>query len=324
MKDYYKILGVNKKSTKDEIKKSYRKLSKKYHPDVNPDGDEKFKEISEAYDVLSDDNKKSQYDNPNPFNGRGGNGFNPFSEFMGQFRSQQQRRRKGPDKKINMVITPIDSFNGVSKDITYQINYTCKPCAGSGGKKNVCQTCEGSGNIRRKVGSGFFTQVMDTPCHECQGNGQIMIDPCFECGGSGIKQKIENISVDIPVNINNGEFLRVRGKGDFSPDNGFGDLILQIEVRNTDGFEKINNDLIYNKSIGIYDLIMDNEIKLPHPDGELTIRVPKNTQTGNPLRLKSKGYKTNKGVGDFYVRISVLNEVIDDENKKNIIDKLKQ
>ena len=257
-------------------------MSKKYHPDVNPDGDEKFKEISEAYDVLSDDNKKSQYDNPNPFNGRGGNGFNPFSEFMGQFRSQQQRRRKGPDKKINMVITPIDSFKGVSKDITY------------------------------------------TPCHECQGNGQIMIDPCFECGGLGIKQKIENISVDIPVNINNGEFLRVRGKGDFSPDNGFGDLILQIEVRNTDGFEKINNDLIYNKSIGIYDLIMDNEIKLPHPDGELTIRVPKNTQTGNPLRLKSKGYKTNKGVGDFYVRISVLNEEIDDENKKNIIDKLKQ
>ena len=266
MKDYYKILGVNKKSTKDEIKKSYRKLSKKYHPDVNPDGDEKFKEISEAYDVLSDDNKKSQYDNPNPFNGRGGNGFNPFSEFMGQFRSQQQRRRKGPDKKINMVITPIDSFNGVSKDITYQINYTCKPCAGSGGKKNVCQTCEGSGNIRRKVGSGFFTQVMDTPCHECQGNGQIMIDPCFECGGSGIKQKIENEKNKVV-------------KPEANPDTG--EVPLRTGIANA----------ILDKKMNTKDLVQSKKKKEIPVCGKTKIEINPNKDIGN----FSGGMKVNSG-----------------------------
>jgi len=126
MKDYYKILGVNKKSTKDDIKGAYRKLSKKYHPDINPQGSDKFKEIAEAYEVLSDDNKRRQYDNPNPFGGgnaRGG--FNPFEDFVNNFNRNTQQRRRGPDKKIKLEITPIESYFGVNKPITYQVNYGC-------------------------------------------------------------------------------------------------------------------------------------------------------------------------------------------------------
>ena len=191
MKDYYKILGVDKKSTKDEIKKAYRSLSKKYHPDVNPDGDEKFKEIAEAYEVLSDDTKRHQYDNPNPFgNMNMGGGFNPFEDFINNFnRGNQQQMRRGPDKKIKIQLSPIESYFGINKPITYQTNHSCQSCAGSGGKKTQCEDCKGTGNIRRKVGTGFFTQVIDTPCIKCNGTGDIMIDACFNCGGTGVKQK---------------------------------------------------------------------------------------------------------------------------------------
>ena len=323
MKDYYKILGVNKKSTKDEIKKAYRSLSKKFHPDVNPEGGEKFKEIAEAYEVLSDDKKRQQYDNPNPFGNMGG-GFNPFEDFINNFnRGGRQQKRKGPDRKVKIQISPIESYFGINKPITYQTNNTCNSCAGSGGKKNVCQDCQGSGNIRRKVGTGFFTQVIDTPCMKCNGTGDIMIDACFNCGGSGVKQKIEQIGVDIPKNINNGDFLRVQGKGDFSPKSGFGDLIIQIEVPPKDGFEKINNDLVYTKKVTMFDLIMGNEITLPHPDGDLKINLPPNTESVKPLRLRGKGYKVNGGSGDFYLKLNIVNEPLTDERKSEVIEFLK-
>ena len=318
MKDYYKILGVDKKSTKDEIKKSYRELSKKYHPDVNPEGSEKFKEIAEAYDVLSDDNKRQQYDNPNPF----GNGGNPFEDLFRGF-NQQRRRPKARDKVIKVQVTPLESYFGINKPITFQTKTTCNSCVGTGGKKNVCQTCNGSGNIRQKVGSAFFSQIIDTPCVKCNGTGHIMIDPCFNCGGSGVKQKVDSIGVDIPKNINNGDHLRVRGKGDYTPNIGFGDLILQIEVVNNDGFEKINNDLVYTKKVTLSDLILNKSISLPHPDGELNFKLPPNTEMIKPLRMKGKGYKGNGFVGDFYIKINVINQEIDDDVKQEIIESLK-
>jgi molecular chaperone DnaJ len=322
MKDYYKILGVDKKSTKDEIKKSYRKLSKKYHPDVNPDGSERFKEIVEAYEVLSDDKKRQQYDNPNPFGNMGG-GFNPFEDFIHNFNRGNQQRRKGPDKKIKVRLTPIESYFGINKPITYQTTNGCHSCGGSGGKKNQCQDCQGTGNIRRKVGTGFFTQVIDTPCVKCNGTGDIVLDACFNCGGTGVKQKMEQIGVDIPKNINNGDFLRVQGKGEFSPRNGVGDLIIQIEVIPQDGFEKIKNDLVYTKKVTMFDLIMGNEITLPHPDGDLKIKLPPNTESIKPLRLRGKGYKINNGSGDLYLKLNIVNEPLTEDMKTQLTNMLK-
>jgi len=318
MKDYYKILGVDKKSTKDEIKKAYRSLSKKFHPDVNPEGGERFKQIAEAYDVLSDDKKRQQYDNPNPFGNRG----NPFEDIFNGF-NQQRRKPQVKNKVIKIQVTPLESYFGVNKPVTFQNNTTCNTCAGSGGKKNLCQTCKGSGNIRQKIGSSFFTQVIDTPCVKCNGTGHIMIDPCFNCGGIGVKQNIEQIGVDIPKNINNGDHLRIKGKGDYTPNIGYGDLILQVEVINEDGFEKINNDLIYTKKVTLSDLLLNKPILLPHPDGDLNLRIPLNTELIKPLRLRGKGYKSPNYVGDFYIKINVINADIDDNTKKEILDILK-
>ena len=318
MKDYYKILGVDKKSTKDEIKKAYRSLSKKFHPDVNPEGGERFKQIAEAYDVLSDDKKRQQYDNPNPFGNRG----NPFEDIFNGF-NQQRRKPEAKNKVIKIQVTPLESYFGVNKPVTFQNNTTCNTCAGSGGKKNLCQTCKGSGNIRQKIGSSFFTQVIDTPCVKCNGTGHIMIDPCFNCGGIGVKQNIEQIGVDIPKNINNGDHLRIKGKGDYTPNIGYGDLILQVEVINEDGFEKNNNDLIYTKKVTLSDLLLNKPILLPHPDGDLNLRIPLNTELIKPLRLRGKGYRGQNYVGDFYIKINVVNTTIDDETKKEILDILK-
>lgn len=321
MKDYYKILGVDKKSTKDDIKKAYRRLSKKYHPDINPDGTEKFKEVAEAYETLIDDNKRSRYDNPNPFNG---GGFNPFEAFTGGFnRNQQRRRQKGPDKKIKVQITPYESFDGITKSITYQNSVSCNTCEGKGGDKTVCQTCNGVGSIRRRMGSGFFTQIVDTPCTQCNGSGYNIKNACFDCGGSGLKNKIEQLDINIPKNINNGDFLRVESKGGYSPQYGYGDLILQIEVTSNDGFEKINEDLVYTKRLSIYDLVMGKEITIPHPKGDLSIKIPKGLELIKPLRLKGKGYVTQNRVGDYYVKLNVVNDEITDEIRNEFMEHLK-
>lgn len=321
MKDYYKILGVDKKSTKDQIKKAYRSLSKKYHPDVNPDGAEKFKEIAEAYETLSDEKKREQYDNPNPF----GNGnFNPFESFMSGFGNRQQRRqRKGPDKKLKLNITPYESFHGVNKPITYQTNTQCGTCDGKGGDKTVCNVCNGVGNVRRKMGTGFFTQVIDVPCSQCNGMGYNIQNACFNCGGSGLKQKIEQINIEIPKNVNNGDFLKIAGKGEYSPQYGYGDLILHIEVTPSDGFEKINNDLVYTKKLSLFDLIIEKEITIPHPNGDLKINIPKGLELIKPLRLKGKGYITQNGNGDYYIKINVVTNEMTEDMKKEIVEKFK-
>jgi molecular chaperone DnaJ len=316
MKDYYKILEVDKKSTKDDIKKAYRRLSKKYHPDVNPDGDEKFKEIAEAYEVLGDDDKRKQYDNPNPFNNMGG-GFNPFEEFF----NRRNRKKQNIDKVINVNITPLESFKGLNKDITYQVNHSCNSCGGSGGKKKVCETCNGNGVLIKKVGTGFFTQVIETMCSNCNGLGSIIIDACLQCEGKGNKTKFEKININIPKGTDNGDFLRVRGKGDFSVTNGYGDLVLKIEMTKTDGYEKINNDLVYTKNITAFEFLISDNINIPHPDGELNMKIPKNIETEKPLRLKGKGFNVKNLVGDYYVKLNVINTELTEDMVKKINDK---
>ena len=178
MKDYYQILNINKNASQGEIKKAYRKLSKQYHPDVNPQGEEKFKDIAEAYDILGDETKKKQYDNPNPF-GQGGNPFDMFN---------QQRRQKNPKLKIRVMrvtLTPEESFKGVDKELTYKSKVSCELCAGTGGNKNTCTSCAGRGLHRQKMGTGFFTQDSGYTCPTCRGSGQIVIDPCMNCNGLG-------------------------------------------------------------------------------------------------------------------------------------------
>lgn len=309
MKNYYQILGVNKDASPSEIKKAYRKLSKQYHPDVNPQGEDKFKEIVEAYDILGDEGKRKQYDNPNPF----GNG-NPFDAFSQMFNRQRRPQKpKVKDKIIKVTLSTEQSFKGIDKEITYKSKESCQMCAGTGGNKNVCTSCGGRGVHQQKVGTGFFTQIVETQCPTCQGRGNIVVDPCMNCNGVGAIDKFKNIRVNIPKGVDNGDFLRVTGKGDYI--NGIqGDLLVQINLTK-DKYEKIGKDLIYQLSITPVDMITNQTLIVSHPDGDLQINLPKELSTEKPLRIKSKGFVTGNGIGDFYIKISVINKELTDEDK---------
>lgn len=298
MKNYFEILGVNENSSDEEIKKAYRKLSKQYHPDVNPEGGERFKDIAEAYNVLSDPQKKTNYINEknNPFNGTQ---FEEFFKNMFNGGGQQQSRRKNPDKIVKLNVTPIESYRGVDKDLNFQRNHACGDCGGSGGDRKICHHCNGEGVTTQVMGSGFLQQVVRRACGHCGGQGTILTKYCGTCSGVGTKPKFETMRITIPKGIDDGQFLRIPEKGDFS--NGFhGDLIIQVIMDNNGEFQKIGNDLIYNMEFGYKDLMNDNFI-IPHPDGDIKVPAPNEFDTNKPLRLRGKGYPT----GDMYVKLRV-------------------
>jgi molecular chaperone DnaJ len=303
MKDYYKILGVNKNSSSDEIKKAYRQLSKQYHPDVNPEGTDKFKEIAEAYDVLSDPDKKQKYDNPNPFGSFDTGGFS-FEELMsrmgGNFGSRTQTQV--PEKIVTLNITPIESYNGMGKTITYQRNKKCEPCDGKGGDVETCSHCKGVGGFTRRVGESPFTQVLRQQCPVCAGKGRITIKPCYECSGVGTKPEIKNIDIKLQHNADDGQFYRVEGSGDFI-NGAYGNLLIKLRMTNTDNFEKIGEDLIYTTYLSYEDLTNDS-LEVPHPDGDIKVSYPEVFDSSKPLRLRGKGYKGGR-VGDMYIKMVV-------------------
>jgi molecular chaperone DnaJ len=310
MKDYYKILGVDKKSTKEDIKKAYRKLSKKYHPDVNPNGEEEFKNISEAYETLIDDNKRKEYDNPvkfkNPFNGS-----NPFENFHRNF------RREVNNKNIRVDITPLESFLGVKKDINYSIDYNCNTCDGNGGETKTCGICNGTGNIRQKIGTGFFNQIIQTTCTNCGGKGHIITQVCFDCGGRGSKSKFQNLNINLPKGAMTGDNFIVQGKGNYTDNDGFGDLIVNINVISKDGYERIGNDLIYEYNINAVEYLTLEDILVPHPEGNIKIKIPYNNESNKKLRIRGKGYVRQNQIGDFYIKLNVIkNKLTEPDIKK--------
>ena len=300
MKDYYKILEVEEKSSADEIKKSYRTLSKKYHPDVNPDGAEKFKDIAEAYDTLGNPEKKVKYDNAksNPFQG----GYEDllsqmFKNREGQYKTT--RRKNAPDKIIKLQVTPIESYLGSNRELHYIKNNHCQICNGDGGDKQTCGSCKGQGFEIKTFGNGFMSQQIRSMCHTCGGRGYTLIHKCHGCAGQGIKPTTNNITITLPNGIDSGQFLKVENGGDFR--NGeYGDLMIQIEVINKDGYEKLNNDLIYNLFLNLEE-VQQEKFSIPHPDGELIMAAPRTFDSSRPLRLKGKGYNG----GDMYVKLNV-------------------
>lgn len=300
MKNYYKILEVEENASADEIKKSYRKLASKYHPDKNPDGEEKFKEIAEAYETLGNPKKKEEYDNrgKNPFQGTQyeemfsqmfGNG-NPF---------QQQRRKVAPDKIVKVQISPIESYKGEEKRIQYMKDVHCEVCNGNGGERQVCGTCNGEGHQVKAFGTGFMRQYIKTACPTCAGRGYTLVHKCHSCDGRGTKQTAGDVKFILPKGVDSGQYLKIEKGGDFK--NGeYGDLVVQIEVVPKGGFEKVNNDLIYNLFLDLEQVKQDKYL-IEHPDGNLMIDSPKIFDTSRPLRLRNKGYIG----GDMYVKLHV-------------------
>ena len=302
MKDYYKILEVEENASEDEIKKSYRSLSKKYHPDVNPNGAEKFKEIAEAYDILSSPDKKEKYLNSksNPYNGT------PFEDIFsqmfgaqGQNPFRQQRRKMAPDKIIKVQVDPLESFRGSEKIINYMKDNHCDVCSGSGGEQQQCKTCGGAGFQVKSFGTGFMVQQIRTACATCAGKGYTLVHKCHSCDGRGVKTATNEVKIKLPIGVDDGQYLKMENSGDFK--NGeYGDLVVQIEMVNKDGFEKINNDLIYNLFLNL-DEVQQEKFIIPHPDGDLGVLNPKTFDTSKPLRLKGKGYPN----GDMYIKLNV-------------------
>jgi molecular chaperone DnaJ len=313
MKNYYNILGVSKDATADDIKKAYRKLSKQYHPDVNPGGEDKFKEIAEAYEVLSDPEKKQMVDmgrdpnSKNPFGGSAGDvnideflrnmgfGGNPFQNGGGSFR----RKPTSPDKIITLEIDPIESYTSPSKDVTYKRNTACNSCNGTGGDKHTCGTCNGGGVITQTIGNGYFQQIVQTECPACKGNGFYITKACYDCHGHGTKGEMKTINVKINHGIDDGEFYRMERAGDYHNGN-YGNLLIKIQMKKDPTWEKFGDDLIYNNVVDFKGLT-EPSFEIPHPDGKLSIKYPEQFDTITPLRIKGKGYKRER-VGDLYVK----------------------
>jgi molecular chaperone DnaJ len=294
--NFYTILGVNENATQDEIKKAYRKLAVEHHPDKGGSEDT-FKKISEAYDTLGDENKRKLYDykRRNPHTG----GFNPFDDLFGnQFYTS--RKRGVPDKIIEMSVGAIDSFLGGDRVITYNKESQCDGCNGSGGDKVTCNVCNGQGFNILNMGNSMFSQIIKQACNHCKGSGTIYSNLCSSCNGKTTKSVIESLKIKLPHGIDDGQFLKVQGKGDYS-DGMYGNLVIRVKSTPQNNFEKIGNDLIYNAYLNKDEINQDN-IEIPHPLGNISIKLPEVFDTSKPLRVKGKGYHN---VGDMFVKLFV-------------------
>ena len=349
-KDYYDILGVNKSASKDEIKKAYRTTAFKYHPDKNPSdkaAEEKFKEASEAYSVLSDDKKKANYDQFGHAafeGGGGGGGFSGFdtssfsdifedffSDFTGGSSRGSGRRssgNRGNDLRYDVSISLEDAYKGLDKKILYTTYKKCNSCKGSGaepGSKPVeCDYCDGRGKVRSN--QGFFT-VQQT-CPQCDGYGETISKACSTCRGNGKVQSEENVSVKIPKGVDDGTRIRLAGKGEAgSKAAGNGDLYLFISVQNHSLFKRSEENLFFELPIGFADAALGATIEVPCIDGsKVKVKIPAGTQYGKQLRLKEKGMPIlrRNSYGDLYIRIIPEVPVSLTKRQKEILEEFKE
>ena len=306
-RDYYEVLGVNRDAAEDEIKKSYRKLAMKYHPDRNPDNpkaEEQFKEAKEAYEILTDANKRAAYDQyghagVDPSAGAGGAGFGGFADAFGDifgdiFGGGRGRSNvyRGADLRYNLEITLEEAARGTETKIRIPTMQECETCHGSGAKPGTqpttCTTCGGHGQVRMQ--QGFFS-VQQT-CPKCRGTGKIVQSPCTPCHGAGRIKQHKTLSVKIPVGVDEGDRIRLSNEGEAGVNGGpAGDLYVVIQLKSHPVFERDHNDLHCEMPISFSTAALGGEIEIPTLDGYAKIKVPAETQTGKVFRLRGKGIK---------------------------------
>ena len=349
-RDYYDVLGVQKNSSPEQIKAAYRKLAVKHHPDKNPgdkSSEEKFKEASEAYHVLSDKERKQNYDNfghaafENGAGGRGGFGNFDFSnhfsdifeDFFSDFGGSRGRRSKksnfrGSDLRYDLSITLEEAYNGKKQDIKFSTSEKCNTCSGSGSKPGhdagSCSMCGGHGQVRSS--QGFFT-VQQT-CPQCSGTGEEITNPCNSCGGQGKKQASKRLSVTIPKGVDDGTRIRLAGKGEAgSRGAGSGDLYLFINVYSHELFKRSDENLFFEYPVSIADAALGTSLEIPTIDGaKAKIKIPAGTQSGKQFRLKGKGmpYMRGSGNGDLYVQINTEVPVSLNKEQKELLEKFRK
>lgn len=354
-KNYYEILGVDKSASQDDIKKAYLKLAKKYHPDLNP-GDasagEKLKEVNEAYEVLSDQTKRSNYDNfgdpnGNAFSGTGaGGGFGGFSSGFGGFEdilsnmfggfggfssrsSKQSMAQDGADIDINMTLSFVEASFGVKKNINLNRSEVCETCNGSGAKSGTspipCSRCNGTGTIQVTQSTPFGRMMTQTVCPECKGKGSIIKEKCTACSGAGVVRKNRNIEINIPGGIDNGQIITLRGQGEAGTNGGTaGDMHIIIKVQEHKTLKREGYNVFVTVPISFTESILGTEITVGGINEKVQVKIPEYTQTGTKITVKGKGTKVlNKNqFGDLIVTIEVELPKSLDRAQKLLIEKL--
>ena len=353
-RDYYEVLGVSRDASKDEIKRAYRKMAKKYHPDVNkaPDAADKFKEVNEAYEVLTDENKKAAYDRyghaafeqggagAGGFGGQGFGGFEDmdfgdiFGSFFGGGQSRSRRPtgpQKGEDRYVQIEIDFMDAIKGKKTELKINYDEQCSHCHGTGAKNpndvHTCSRCGGTGRIRVQQRSPFGTIINESVCPDCHGTGKVVKDKCPHCHGSGYINKNVTVELTIPAGINSHQQLRVAGNGQRGVNGGpNGDLYVEIYVRPHKYFVRNGNDISISVPVSAVDATLGCEVEVPTVYGDVTMKIPAGTQTGTVMRLKGKGVKNMRGdtYGDQYVQVNVSIPKKLSKKEKDLYTKLKE
>ena len=336
-RDYYEVLGVDRSASEDEIKKAYKKMARKYHPDLNPgdkSAEEKFKEVNEAYEVLSDANKKARYDQyghagVDPNFGAGGFGggfdggfdFSDLGDIFGSFfgggfgggrRTNPNAPQRGESIRLAVTISFEEAAFGCEKEVTVERYETCDTCHGSGcapgTSPEVCPDCHGTGTVqqRRQTPMGVF--ATSSPCPKCGGKGRIIHQPCKDCRGSGMMRKRRTIQASIPAGIDNGQTISIRGQGNAGRNGGpAGDLLITITVRPHELFRREGTSVLCEAPITFTQAVLGAELEIPTIDGKVKYTLPEGTQSGTTFRLKGKGIPSinGRGRGDQYVTVYI-------------------
>ena len=334
-RDYYEVLGISKGASEDEIKKAYKKMARKYHPDLNPDNkeaEEKFKEVNEAYEVLSDPDKKARYDqyghagvDPNFGAGAGFDGsfdFGDLGDIFGNFfgggfggggrRTNPNAPQRGESIRLSLTISFEEAAFGCEKEITVERMEQCGTCSGSGcaagTTPEVCPDCHGTGQVqvRRQTPMGVF--ATSSPCGRCGGKGKIIHQPCPDCRGTGAVRKRKTIKASVPAGIDNGQTISIRGQGHAGKNGGpAGDLLITITVRPHELFRREGTSVLCEAPITFAQAVLGAELEIPTIDGKVKYDLPEGTQSGTTFRLKGKGIPSinGRGRGDQYVTVYI-------------------
>ncbi|MFQ5470830.1 MAG: molecular chaperone DnaJ [Gammaproteobacteria bacterium] len=345
-RDYYEVLGVAKNASEAELKKAYRRLAMKYHPDRNPDSkeaEENFKEAKEAYEVLADSQKRAAYDqfghagvDPSAGGGAGFGGGGNFSDifddvfgdiFGGGSRGSRSQAYRGADLRYDLELSLEDAVQGKTVKIRIPTRVKCEDCEGSGAKKGTspttCTTCGGQGQVRMQ--QGFFS--IQQTCPRCKGKGKMINDPCPTCHGRGRKQEQKTLSVKIPAGVDTGDRIRLASEGEAGEGGGpAGDLYVQIKVKPHEIFTREGNNLFCEMPVSFVKAALGGELDVPTLKGRVKLKIPAETQTGKAFRLKGKGVQSvhQGGVGDLYCKVVVETPVNLNQKQKSLLQEFEK
>lgn len=351
-RDYYEVLGVSKNATKDELKKAYRKLAIKYHPDKNPGdkaAEEKFKEAAEAYDVLSDDAKRQRYDRYGHagVGGASGGGFSDvndifshFGDIFGDFfgggsfggfggGGRSRMVRKGANLRVKVKLNLLEIVTGVEKKIKIKKKIACTACNGTGAASSndvqTCPDCKGNGSVYRTSNTMFGMMQQEVQCSRCGGDGKLITHKCPTCSGEGIVDAEETVTVKIPAGVAEGMQLTMRGQGSAPRHGGVnGDLYVLITEEEQDDFERDGNDLIYDLEVSFPDAVLGSTVEIPTVEGKVKIKIDEGTQPGKIFRLRGKGVPDVNGYGrgDLLVHVNVFVPKNLSKDDKKLVEKM--